>query len=220
MILYGPVGVGKSHVAQALGHLAIRPGADVRFLKTSRPLAAPRRRSRRPQLGPPAPRTYPPRRAHPRRLRHPRTHRPPGRRPLRAGQLTSRRRTQSHPHLQPLPSRLVPAVPQPGRRRITPRPADQHQPPSLHERAQLPAEQAPRPGPRHQPRRQGQRSDHPGEYRYRLPAAMPRAPQLPAATMPAVPCPNLVHVNLTSRGQPRRYCSTRCRVAEHRRLHQ
>ena len=25
VILYGPVGVGKSHVAQALGHLAIRP---------------------------------------------------------------------------------------------------------------------------------------------------------------------------------------------------
>ena len=39
VILYGPVGVGKSHVAQALGHLAIRQGADVRFLKTSRVLA-------------------------------------------------------------------------------------------------------------------------------------------------------------------------------------
>ena len=39
VILYGPVGVGKSHVAQALGHLAIRHGADVRFLKTSRALA-------------------------------------------------------------------------------------------------------------------------------------------------------------------------------------
>ncbi len=39
VILYGPVGVGKSHVAQALGHLAIRHGADVRFLKTSRVLA-------------------------------------------------------------------------------------------------------------------------------------------------------------------------------------
>ena len=38
-ILYGPVGVGKSHVAQALGHLAIRHGATVRFLKTSRALA-------------------------------------------------------------------------------------------------------------------------------------------------------------------------------------
>src|SRR5213078_3205891 len=39
IVLYGPVGVGKSHVAQALGHLAIRRGADVRFAKTSRALA-------------------------------------------------------------------------------------------------------------------------------------------------------------------------------------
>ena len=39
VILFGPVGVGKSHVAQALGHLAIRHGADVRFIKTSRVLA-------------------------------------------------------------------------------------------------------------------------------------------------------------------------------------
>ena len=38
-ILYGPVGVGKTHIAQALGHLAIRHGADVRFAKTSRVLA-------------------------------------------------------------------------------------------------------------------------------------------------------------------------------------
>ena len=33
------VGVGKSHVARALAHLAIRHGADARFLKTSRALA-------------------------------------------------------------------------------------------------------------------------------------------------------------------------------------
>lgn len=39
VILYGPVGVGKTHVAQALGHLAIRQGGDVRFTKTSRLLA-------------------------------------------------------------------------------------------------------------------------------------------------------------------------------------
>ncbi|MFJ8961991.1 IS21-like element helper ATPase IstB [Lentzea sp. NPDC102401] len=39
VILYGPVGVGKTHVAQGLGHLAIRHGADVRFAKTSRVLA-------------------------------------------------------------------------------------------------------------------------------------------------------------------------------------
>ena len=36
VILYGPVGVGKSHIAQALAHLAIRSGADARFMKTSR----------------------------------------------------------------------------------------------------------------------------------------------------------------------------------------
>jgi DNA replication protein DnaC len=39
VILYGPVGVGKSHVAQALAHLAIRSGADARFMKASRALA-------------------------------------------------------------------------------------------------------------------------------------------------------------------------------------
>ncbi|MQA15567.1 MAG: cell division protein ZapE [Pseudonocardiaceae bacterium] len=39
VILYGPVGVGKTHIAHALGHLAVRAGADVRFTKTSRALA-------------------------------------------------------------------------------------------------------------------------------------------------------------------------------------
>lgn len=39
VILYGPVGVGKTHIAQALGHLAVRQGADARFAKTSRALA-------------------------------------------------------------------------------------------------------------------------------------------------------------------------------------
>jgi DNA replication protein DnaC len=39
IILYGAVGVGKTHVAQALGHLAIRAGAEVRFHKTNRILA-------------------------------------------------------------------------------------------------------------------------------------------------------------------------------------
>jgi DNA replication protein DnaC len=39
VILYGAVGVGKSHIAQALGHQAIRVGAEVRFAKTSRVLA-------------------------------------------------------------------------------------------------------------------------------------------------------------------------------------
>ena len=35
LIAYGPVGVGKTHLAQAMGHLAIRRGAEVRFAKTS-----------------------------------------------------------------------------------------------------------------------------------------------------------------------------------------
>jgi DNA replication protein DnaC len=38
VILHGAVGVGKTHIATALGHLAIRRGAEVRFTKTSRTL--------------------------------------------------------------------------------------------------------------------------------------------------------------------------------------
>lgn len=39
VILYGPVGVGKTHIAQGLGHNVIRRGSEVRFVKTSRLLA-------------------------------------------------------------------------------------------------------------------------------------------------------------------------------------
>ena len=39
VVLHGPVGVGKSHIAQALGNLACRRGRSVTFLKTSRALA-------------------------------------------------------------------------------------------------------------------------------------------------------------------------------------
>ena len=39
VILYGPTGVGKTHIAQALGHNVIRRGGQVRFVKTS-PLMA------------------------------------------------------------------------------------------------------------------------------------------------------------------------------------
>ncbi|WP_425303110.1 ATP-binding protein [Nocardia wallacei] len=39
MVLYGPVGVGKTYVTQGLGHLAIRQCAEVWFTKTSRLLA-------------------------------------------------------------------------------------------------------------------------------------------------------------------------------------
>lgn len=31
-------------------------------------------------------------------------------------------------------------------------------------------------------------------------------------------CTTLIHVDVTRRGRPRRFCSLRCRVAEHRRL--
>jgi DNA replication protein DnaC len=39
VILYGPVGVGKTHIAQALGHAACRRGFQVVFAKTHRLLA-------------------------------------------------------------------------------------------------------------------------------------------------------------------------------------
>lgn len=39
VILHGPVGVGKSHIAQALGHQACRHGHSVVFLKAGRALA-------------------------------------------------------------------------------------------------------------------------------------------------------------------------------------
>jgi len=39
VILHGPVGVGKTHIAQALAHQAIRAGVEARFAKTSRVLA-------------------------------------------------------------------------------------------------------------------------------------------------------------------------------------
>ena len=62
----------------------------------------------------------------------------------------------------------------------------------------------------------------PGEYRY--------SPTRPAGPCPDHPhclvqrcrrwlCPRTFHTPLNQPGQPRRYCSPACRVAEHRRLH-
>ena len=39
VILYGPVGVGKTHRAQAFGHAVARRGDDIRFAKTPRVLS-------------------------------------------------------------------------------------------------------------------------------------------------------------------------------------
>ena len=57
--------------------------------------------------------------------------------------ITERAGKVTDPDIQPGARRLVPAVPQPRRRRIAAGPAHQHQPPVLHERAELPAEQGP-----------------------------------------------------------------------------
>ena len=137
VILYGPVGVGKSHVAQALGHLAIRHGADVRFLKTSRALAH--------LAGGHADNTW--------HKRLGELARPAvlilddfAMRELTPAQaddlyeLITERTGRSLILTSNRAPGLVPAVPQPRRRRIPPRPAHQQQPPGLHERTQLPAQ--------------------------------------------------------------------------------
>ena len=139
--LYGPQ-TGKSHVAQALAHLAIRAGAEARFIKTSRALAH--------LAGGRADRTWDKRLAE--------LTRPAvlvlddfAMRELTAAQADDllrahhrKSREITGPDVQQGARRLVPAVPQPRRRRIPPGPAHQQQPPGLHERAELPAEQTAR----------------------------------------------------------------------------
>ena len=138
VILYGPVGVGKTHMAQALGHAVARRGGDVRFAKTSRVLSD--------LAGGHADRTWGQRiREYTKPL------------VLILDDFAMREHTAMHaddlyelisdravngrapdPHIEPLTQRLVQPVPQPRRRRITTRPVDQHQPPNPDGRPQLP----------------------------------------------------------------------------------
>jgi hypothetical protein len=63
--------------------------------------------------------------------------------------------------------------------------------------------------------------NHDGEYRY-TPAGVPGpCPEHPGCYLTRCRrflCDRPVHLALHSPGQPRRYCSPACRVAEHRRL--
>ena len=51
VVLHGPVGVGKTMIAQALGHQACRRGYTVAFTKTSPSSGRPRRWPRRSDMG-------------------------------------------------------------------------------------------------------------------------------------------------------------------------
>jgi DNA replication protein DnaC len=148
VILFGPVGVGKTHVTQALGHQAIRQGANVRFTKTSRVLAE--------LAGGHADRTWE------KRMRE--LIRPDllilddfAMRQLSASQADDLHELVSERQGRSLivtsnraPSDWYPLFPNPVGRRIAPGPADQLQPPGHRERPQPPArqttERAHRPG--------------------------------------------------------------------------
>ena len=59
-----------------------------------------------------------------------------------------------------------------------------------------------------------------GEYRYSpAPGPCPEHPGCIIRQCGRFFCTRLFHVPMFSPGQPRRYCSPACRVAEHRRLH-
>ena len=64
---------------------------------------------------------------------------------------------------------------------------------------------------------------HGSEYRHTPAPAPGPCPEHPGCIIRHCQrflCTRLFHVPLNSRGQPRRYCSLACRVAEHRRLRQ
>ncbi|MFD5568976.1 ATP-binding protein [Streptomyces cadmiisoli] len=141
VILFGPLGVGKTHIAQALGHLAVRQGgAHVRFAKTSRFLAE--------LASGHADRTWE------KRIRE--LVRPDvlilddfAMRQLSAAhaddlyELVSERQGRSLIITSNrVPSDWYPPLPQPSRRRITHGPADQDQPPDHREWPQLSPQQA------------------------------------------------------------------------------
>jgi hypothetical protein len=67
----------------------------------------------------------------------------------------------------------------------------------------------------------GQPTGDTGEYRYRDVAVPGPCPEHPACMLlrcASFRCTRPVHVNLLGRGQPARFCSGACKVAEHRRL--
>jgi len=125
IILYGAVGVGKTHVAQALGHQAIRAGAEARFHKTSRILAD--------LAGGHADRTFEKRLAGHVKVDllilddfAMREFTPTQADDLYEADLPAHRRGPlGRDHRQPCTPGLVSALPQPGRSRIPSRPADQ-----------------------------------------------------------------------------------------------
>ena len=64
---------------------------------------------------------------------------------------------------------------------------------------------------------------HDREYRYTpapAPGSCPEHPDCIIRRCQRLFCPRHFHVPLHRRGQPQRYCSPACRVAEHRRLNQ
>ena len=87
-----------------------------------------------------------------------------------------------------------------------------------HRRRQLPHETSPRP---HHSHRKDRPMSHRREYRYSPPARIGTCPDHPHCLIRRCDrwlCQATFHIPANQRGQPRRYCTPACRVAEHRRL--
>ncbi|MFH9728761.1 ATP-binding protein [Streptomyces sp. NPDC017260] len=187
VILFGPVGVGKTHIAQALGHLTVRQGAHVRFAKTSRVLADLADGHADPTWE--------------KRIRE--LVRPDvlilddfAMRQMSAAQADDLYELVSERQGRSLiitsnraPRRLVSPPPQPRRRRVAPGPAHQHQPPGHHERPKLPPEQAAQ-----APHRQARQATHltirPVRIRRRQAADVRTAPDCRSCRRPRRHFPN------------------------------